>query len=53
MVNVTNRPNVAMRLAALEFLLGHFPLSSASSLLFRANPADSLATAKSGAGDGI
>jgi hypothetical protein len=23
MVNVTNRPDVAMRLAALEFLLGH------------------------------
>ena len=34
MVNVTNRPNVTVRLAALEFLLGHFPLPSASSLLF-------------------
>src|SRR5690242_10318060 len=35
MINVPDRPNVAMRLAALEFLLRHFPLPSAFSLLFR------------------
>jgi hypothetical protein len=29
MVNVTNRPNVAVRLVALEFLLGHVLLPSA------------------------
>ena len=33
MVNVANRPYIAMRLAALEFLLRHFPLPSALSLL--------------------
>ncbi len=39
MVNVANRPDIAMRLAALEFLLRHFPLPSALSLLFCPNRA--------------
>jgi hypothetical protein len=48
MIDVPDRPDVHVRLAALKFLLRHFPLPSA--------PASNLqrrCTSKSGAGDGI
>jgi len=47
MVNVTNGPNVHVRLIALEFLLSHIPLPSASDLLRFPN------FKNIGAGDGI